>query len=218
MRDRATIERRLTAETLPQVLVATQVVEVSLDISYQKGFFEAAPIDALAQRMGRVNRRGKSPPAPITIAAQPLNRHPLYDSDLTRHSLDLLRQLRDAISEQDLVRICDEVYEDGYKGEDLAKFEARRDHKYLTQFEASLVAGTHESWTERVIEVANRIDVLPARLRKEYDRLSDEHRWLEADALTVNIWWNARLDQHADKSHEPWLIRLPYGPDGLELP
>ena len=41
---------------LPKILVATQVVEVSLDLDFQQGFTEPAAIDALVQRMGRINR------------------------------------------------------------------------------------------------------------------------------------------------------------------
>ncbi|MBM7865386.1 CRISPR-associated helicase Cas3' [Heliobacterium gestii] len=40
-----------------KILVATQVVEVSLDIDYDTGFFELAPFEALMQRLGRVNRK-----------------------------------------------------------------------------------------------------------------------------------------------------------------
>ena len=42
---------------LPIVLIATQVVEVTLDIDYNILFTENAPIDALIQRSGRVNRK-----------------------------------------------------------------------------------------------------------------------------------------------------------------
>jgi CRISPR-associated endonuclease/helicase Cas3 len=41
---------------LAKILVATQMVEVSLDLDFQQGFAELAAIDALVQRMGRINR------------------------------------------------------------------------------------------------------------------------------------------------------------------
>lgn len=39
------------------IVVSTQIVEVSLDISFDVMITEAAPLDALAQRFGRINRR-----------------------------------------------------------------------------------------------------------------------------------------------------------------
>jgi len=44
-------------ENSPKILIATQVVEVSLDIDADYLFTEIAPIDSLIQRMGRVIRR-----------------------------------------------------------------------------------------------------------------------------------------------------------------
>ncbi|MDH7605711.1 MAG: CRISPR-associated helicase Cas3' [Melioribacter sp.] len=48
-----------TNEKTPKILVATQVVEASLDIDADVLFTEIAPLDALVQRMGRVLRRYK---------------------------------------------------------------------------------------------------------------------------------------------------------------
>jgi len=43
----------------PHVLVATQICEVSLDVSYQSLYTEAAPLSAMIQRFGRVNRKSE---------------------------------------------------------------------------------------------------------------------------------------------------------------
>lgn len=44
----------------PFILVTTQIIEVSIDISCNIMYTELAPFDALAQRGGRLNRRGSS--------------------------------------------------------------------------------------------------------------------------------------------------------------
>lgn len=47
-------------ENMPKIIVATQVVEASLDLDADILFTEFAPIDSLVQRMGRVLRRYKN--------------------------------------------------------------------------------------------------------------------------------------------------------------
>lgn len=51
------------------LLVATQVVEVSLDVDFDVLLTDAAPLDALLQRFGRVNRLGHRPPAGVHVHA-----------------------------------------------------------------------------------------------------------------------------------------------------
>ncbi|MBU2471790.1 MAG: CRISPR-associated helicase Cas3' [Bacteroidetes bacterium] len=60
-KDRADAEKKLREEfdnsSKACVVVSTQVVEVSLDISFDIMITECAPLDSLIQRFGRVNRR-----------------------------------------------------------------------------------------------------------------------------------------------------------------
>ena len=64
-----TKERQTAAPAV--VLVATQVVEVSLDIDFDTIFTEPAPLEALIQRFGRVNRARKRPPCSGTFSLLP---------------------------------------------------------------------------------------------------------------------------------------------------
>ncbi len=214
MRDRKEKEARLRSKSLPSVLVATQVVEVSLDISFDMGYFEAAPLDALVQRMGRVNRQGKVP-CPIVIAKEALSRHAIYDGHRTATTLDLLGQRSEPLSERDLTGMCDQVYEGGYSEGEKEDFEQRLTHKFFTAFEQEAVAGEHQNWIETVIERQDgRADVLPIGLKAEYDALVDEKLWLKADALLVNTY-TSRLGTALDKNTEPWTVNLKYDRDGL---
>jgi CRISPR-associated helicase Cas3/CRISPR-associated endonuclease Cas3-HD len=51
----------------PGLLVATQVVEVSLDVDFDVLFTAAAPLEALLQRFGRTNRLGARPAADVIV-------------------------------------------------------------------------------------------------------------------------------------------------------
>ena len=60
--DRREKEKRILSEKekCPFILVATQIIEISLDISCDRMYTELAPVDALGQRGGRLHRKGKN--------------------------------------------------------------------------------------------------------------------------------------------------------------
>jgi CRISPR-associated endonuclease/helicase Cas3 len=71
-KDRASIEKRIKARHPERdadspalrgggLVVSTQALEVSLCLDFDRGASEIAPVEAIAQRMGRVNRRGRHP-------------------------------------------------------------------------------------------------------------------------------------------------------------
>lgn len=94
---REKVEQILTGVDL---LVATQVVEVSLDIDFDTLYTEPAPIDALVQRFGRVNRRGVKGLAPVYIfsAGGEYDRF-IYTPRLVQNTLELLKQV-DVLSDR----------------------------------------------------------------------------------------------------------------------
>ena len=113
--DRARLEDevlRLAREPGPCVVSATQVVEVSLDVSFDILVTDAAPLDALAQRFGRVNRhaRGGASLKPVVIVAPPdADRDILpYDAATVRRSVGTLPE--GPLHERDLQDRIDQVY------------------------------------------------------------------------------------------------------------
>jgi CRISPR-associated endonuclease/helicase Cas3 len=93
------------SESEGKILVATQVVEASLDIDVDVLFTEIAPLDALVQRMGRVLRRygPMTPPNEIPVPCNPnvivwvfkndlqSGRGYVYDNELMLLTLKLLK-------------------------------------------------------------------------------------------------------------------------------
>ncbi len=227
--DRNRIENRIINNSLPKVLVATQVVEVSLDVDFDQAFLEPAPIDALIQRMGRINRSGNRPPAKVIIFTKQVNPHYLYcDCPREFHqptcrvklTLDELQTLGNPISERDLIKAADRVYGEGYLGEDKTKFEEGLNHPDIREFEARLLAGAHQDWAEAIIEKTDGIiEILPKCHLEEYKQRSEKGLWIEANSLLVPVrtkglaWLRSKLDM----SNDPWIADLGYTSDkGLE--
>ncbi len=95
--DRAALEeevKRMADGPGPCLVSATQVVEVSLDVSFDLLVTDAAPLDAMIQRFGRVNRhaRGGRLLKPVVIVAPPDTKRDAlpYDLDTVRRSFDAL--------------------------------------------------------------------------------------------------------------------------------
>jgi CRISPR-associated endonuclease/helicase Cas3 len=97
------------------IVVATQVVEVSLDISFDMMVTEAAPLDALIQRFGRVNRKrtketiGKY--KPIYVLPPPDNAKDAkpYDIDFINQSIEVLPD-GELLEEKSLQEKIDDVF------------------------------------------------------------------------------------------------------------
>lgn len=199
-RDRERIEKRITSDDPPALLIATQAVEVSLDMDYDVGFIENAPIDALIQRFGRVNRKGlqtndKGEPGTARINLF----HDLmgdvsrfYSSEILERTWTVLQKYEGIdISEADLVQACNEVYSEGYNSDDLARadFEKALHNDEIENYEEEIIAGSWQSWIDKVIENQGSlpIEILCGNLIEEYDSLIAEKKYIEASQLTVRI-------------------------------
>ncbi|MDO6436632.1 CRISPR-associated helicase Cas3' [Cyclobacterium sp. 1_MG-2023] len=97
------------------VVVSTQIVEVSLDISFDVMVTDCAPIDALVQRFGRINRKrtfdtiGKY--KPIYVIAPPENTSEAkpYDLEVLKRTFDVLPD-GEVLKEKELQCKIDEVF------------------------------------------------------------------------------------------------------------
>lgn len=95
------------------LLVATQVVEVSLDIDFDILFTENAPIDAIVQRAGRVNRkRSKADTKIIVFRETEITRNWIYDvPGILDNTFSVIQNHEgEALSEKRLLQMVDQVY------------------------------------------------------------------------------------------------------------
>ena len=205
-------EQIKTGNRKPAVLVATQAVEVSLDIDYERGYSEPAPADALGQRLGRINRNGSRPPAEVVVFAEPSNGF-LYDETLTKRTIELLREV-DILSEAQLTDIVDKVYANGYPPAAKTDFEKGLNNEDVLKFAERIIAGTHRAWTDDLFDKNDgQVEVLPDSLidaDEGYEYLIKNGRYIEANQLLVPIrfgqmflgkkngaiWYDENLREH----------------------
>lgn len=173
----------------PLVLVATQVVEVSLDIDLDVIYTDAAPLEALIQRFGRVNRRHLKSEAPVHVFSRPCDGQRIYPDDLVAASLQLIARNADRmIVESEISGWLDDIYQGDIASRWQTAFRTSYDEfteaclRTLRAFDAST------NLESEFYKAFDSIDVLPACLAGEYDRLKDELP-LEASQLLVPIRW-----------------------------
>ncbi len=174
----------------PVVLVATQVVEVSLDIDLDTIYSEPAPLEALVQRFGRVNRARKKGLSPVHVFTQPQDGQHIYDERLIKGTLAILqRENGNSLDESAVGNWLNEIY-DGQIGADW-KIEFS---KTAQEFEETVVntlrpfASADHDLRERFNKLFDGIDVLPADLHNAYyDAM--ENNIIEAKQLLVSISW-----------------------------
>lgn len=187
-KDRTELENRIMNDQ-PDILVSTQVIEVSLNLDYQVCITEPAPIDALVQRFGRTNRYGDRAPESVIVLMEQLNKNEIYPKWIVEKTLENLKPLQNSVlSEKDLITVSDKVYETGYTPEDTEIFNRMLNHPEINEFDENILAGTYRNWVEEVIEGTDQvIEVLPEIYYKKYIELYGNKKWIEASMLLVNI-------------------------------
>jgi len=172
-----------------RILVATQVVEVSLDVSFDTIFTEVAPVDDLLQRFGRVNRYGENHEGvEVHVARQ-------FDEERLRHVYDLERinatlacapesgaGLTVPISSE----WVKEVYRNGWTNKERNRFEQAEKSFVVLLNELRPLKHLDEG-REEFCGLFKSIEVLPGALFKEFDAYRQAKQYLLANQLLVPI-------------------------------
>jgi len=187
-RDRSNLEN-LILKQQPKILIATQVIEVSLNLDYNNCITEPAPIDALIQRFGRVNRYGKREPETVIVCNEQVNKFNIYPKAIVEKTLQYMEPLQGTVlAERDLIDVADIVYADGYDKTEREEFERALNYPELKDFDEHTIAGVYRNWVEDVIEGTDQsIEVLPEVCHEKYMSLRRDKRWIEAGMLLVPL-------------------------------
>jgi len=192
MRDRLAKER-LVRETvggdkkscLRVVLIATQVVEVSLDIDLDTIYTDPAPLEALIQRFGRINRRHRQKGlAPVHVFRFPDDGQGIYDEALVKATLTILeREKGRPVDESKVGNWLDEIY----VGEVAIRWREAYDQT-AKEFEDICIRplrafNANEELEESFYRAFNGTEVLPSTLWQEYTALQEEDPIRAAELL-----------------------------------
>jgi CRISPR-associated endonuclease/helicase Cas3 len=214
---------------LPMV-VSTQVIEVSLDLDFDTLYTDPAPLEALLQRFGRVNRgRSSRTLEAVHVFEQPTGideRRPVYDPALVHASLDLLRPYDgQPVDESRFGEWLAEVY----AGERAAAWRDRYNHR-LAEFRRTVLDdlrpfdSADDGLVQQFIRLFDGLDVLPLDVEAEYNRLREENPIAATDLLVPLAYWQYKMlesrgrawpDEHDDRLY---YTDMPYDTElGLQL-
>jgi CRISPR-associated endonuclease/helicase Cas3 len=175
-----------------QLLVGTQAIEVSLDIDYDIIFSECAPLDALIQRFGRVNRkRAKGICDVVVFKENNKTDFYIYPKDVIARTLIVLEKIsateNGIIQETELQGFMDEVYpnwSDKQKKEFDFKYDLLR---ICVEKMLHPLLKISQKTEEQFYEQFDGIKVLPARLHDRFIGYLNEFDFIKAESLKVQI-------------------------------
>jgi CRISPR-associated endonuclease/helicase Cas3 len=196
-RDRCEKERRIL-DCKPYLLIATQVVEVSLELDYDVMLTECATFDALVQRAGRVNRFRRPVLGRIVVHPPEAGSEKVYGEPpgVLEASWDLCREHPGALTERDLLGLV----EGAYDGRVLSDVAAYRNIQARVKNQQARLAGVldnprpDEEDLKTRLESYPQVSVIPEPFFETVARQSDPRR-RRLYELKVPVWY-ARTHKH----------------------
>ncbi|GBC60651.1 CRISPR-associated helicase/endonuclease Cas3 [Desulfonema ishimotonii] len=182
--DRLAKEKALFEETdTISLLVGTQAIEVSLDIDFDVMFTEPAPLDALIQRFGRINRRREKGICPVYVCREGgENDGYIYPGELVERTLAVLADVSE-IDETLLQTMLDRVYPDW---PDKKKYDDVRAafSDSLTRLRPFM---RHKESEAEFYKRFNGVPVMPGKFQELYEKRLRAYELIEAEKLFVSL-------------------------------
>ena len=212
LKDRERIEKELEDANL---LVGTQAVEVSLDIDFDCLFSEPAPIDALIQRFGRVNRKREKDICDVCICQEGGRSDSfIYDTEKVERTKNAFTQI-DVLHESTIQGLIDEVYCAGYNETEQEKFKNAK-RTFERHVEDIVPFIEDKSGRDEFEKLFKSIEVVPFIYKDIYSEHIAAKAYYEAMAYVAQIqeYQFAKLYRenlcNKDERLRQWFINVHY--------
>lgn len=205
-RDRAHWEQQLAQavgvgvehKQRPFILVATQVVEVSLNVDFDTLYTDPAPLEALLQRFGRVNRgRAERTLLPVHVFEQPSNPfettdpYKPYDAEIVQASIEVLQRLSgNPIDEAQVNEWLAQIYQGP-----IADHWWKEYNEAATHFRRAILdnlipyRSAELDMLRKFYALFDGIQVLPVECEDDYYTALEHGDFLGATQYWVNLSW-----------------------------
>ena len=146
---------------------------------------DPAPLDALLQRFGRINRNGIKDPSPIFICKKSSgNDSKIYPKEIVEKTINVLSNIN-IIKESELQNLIDKVYPN-WLPEQKTEFEDTK-----TLFRKSLESlqpySRNKEKEKDFYDKFDGVKVLPIQLYNKYKNLVESGDFISAEGLMVNL-------------------------------
>ncbi len=191
-------------QSWPQILVATQVIECGMDIDYDVLFTEGAPLEAIIQRAGRVNRERSSKKGKVHVFQQDEASTRFYPPEITLKGLEVLKEKVNSsseLTEEELINIIELVYKDKKFENDARFLNTRRVLDELI-YDIGAVQDLPETDLHTRFVTYKMVEVVPEQL---WDKIEEENQFVIMEHLVKMPLW-AYLLAKSNKANDRWKV------------
>lgn len=201
-----------TEQAWPEILVATQVIECGMDIDYDVLLTEGAPLEAIIQRAGRVNRERSDDKGVVFVYKQDEASRKFYPPEITEKGLGILKGKaisNPEITEEELIGLIEDVYKDRKFEEDQRFLNTRRTLDELI-YDIGAVQDLPETDLHTRFITYKMVEVVPEEFWTE---IKDENQFVIMEHLVKMPLWAYLKTKSYEKTDKWKVMQMKYNDD-----